>query len=77
MSPDLTPVNFFLWEKIKCLVYERRNPPENREEIVDRVHVVFSFVKLQPAIIRSTVCSMIHRACMYFEEQERQFKNLL
>ena len=34
-SPDLTPMDFFIWEEMKCLVYEI--PIDTPEELVARV----------------------------------------
>lgn len=38
-SPDLTPCDYYLWGRIKSLVYSR--PVENREDLVNRVRVAF------------------------------------
>ena len=34
-SPDLTPMDFFIWGEMKCLLYE--TPIDNPEELVARV----------------------------------------
>ena len=50
-SPDLTPMYFFIWGKMKCLVYE--TPIDTPEELVARVAEA-------AAIIRETIiCTQI------------------
>ncbi|XP_034254123.1 uncharacterized protein LOC117652963 [Thrips palmi] len=41
-SPDLTPLDFFLWGYVKARVYDTR--PENRDELKARIEAVFATV---------------------------------
>lgn len=50
-SPDLTPLDFHLWGRIKELVYSR--PVQTREELLNRVHDAFT--NLSPDELRRSV----------------------
>jgi hypothetical protein len=56
-SPDLTPVDFFLWGHIKNLVYSR--PVHNRDELLNRVEI--SFQGLRDQTRRATTYEMERR----------------
>ncbi|KAJ4447246.1 hypothetical protein ANN_09250 [Periplaneta americana] len=49
LSPDLTPLNFFLWGLMKSLVYEA--PVETAEDLVARVVVAAGEIADTPGVI--------------------------
>lgn len=55
-SPDLTPMDFYLWGRIKSEVY--RTPVTNREELLDRVQRAFE--GLDPNEIRSATTHAVN-----------------
>ena len=66
-SPDLTPMDFFIWGEMKCLVYE--TPIDTPEELVSRVAKA-------AAIIRET--QSFARGCqLCINVNGRNFQQLL
>lgn len=55
-SPDLTPLDFYLWGRVKELVYSR--PVQTREELLNRVH--HAFTNLNPDELRRSVSQGVH-----------------
>ena len=66
-SPDLTPMDFFIWGEMKCLVYE--TPIDTPDELVARVAEA-------AAIIRETQ-SFAHRYQLCINVNGRHFQQLL
>ena len=66
-SPDLTPMDFFIWGKMKCLVYE--TPIDTPEELV-------ALVAEAAAIIRETQ-SFARRYQLCINVKGRHFQQLL
>ena len=66
-SPDLTPMDFFIWGEMKCLVYE--TPTDTPEELVARVAEA-------AAIIRETQ-SFARRYQLCINVNGRHFQQLL
>ena len=66
-SPDLTPMDFFIWGEMKCLVYE--TPIDTPEELVARVAEA-------AAIIRETQ-SFARRYQLWINVNGRHFQQLL
>lgn len=63
-SPDLSPVDFYLWGHIKSLVYSR--PVHNRQELRDRIEL--SFQQLGNEVIRATTGEMERRVFKCLEQ---------
>lgn len=55
-SPDLTPMDFYLWGRIKELVYSR--PVQTRNELLNRVHDAFT--NLSPDELRRAVSQGVY-----------------
>ncbi|XP_054015357.1 uncharacterized protein LOC128896179 [Hylaeus anthracinus] len=63
-SPDLNPLDFFLWGYLKNEVY--RQPVSTPKEVVARIHA--ALVKLQPSILRNVQGAVIRRVTMCLKE---------
>ena len=50
-SPDLTPMDFFIWGEMKCLVYE--TPIDTPEERVARVAEAAAIIRVTQSFARS------------------------
>jgi hypothetical protein len=66
-SPDLTPCDFFLWGYLKDKVFS--TPPQNINELRQKIVREFDALREQPAIIRRVVSDM-HRRTMLCVERE-------
>ena len=64
-SPDLTPLDFFLWGYIKSKVYT--TPPENLDDLEDRIRLHVNFLRQDRETVRRAVLSMISRAELCLE----------
>ena len=59
-SPDLTPLDFFLWSYIKCKVYT--TPPANLDDLEMRIRNEMDILRQDRAMVRRAVNSMTARA---------------
>ena len=59
-SPDLTPLDFFLWGHIQHIVYEP-GPPASLQELRDRITAAFASVR-RTRMVRHAVAAMRTRA---------------
>lgn len=62
-SPDLTPVDFFVWGYLKNIA--STNESRNPEEIVGRLHAVL--IDMDAAMLRRTSQNIITRAAVCIE----------
>ena len=53
-SPDLTPMDFFIWGEMKCLVYE--TPILTPEELVARVAEAAAIIRETQSFARRLMC---------------------
>lgn len=72
-SPDLTPMDFFLWGTIKQYVYRERI--DNREELEGRVIEAFAIVT--PEMLRNAQQSLLQRARLCIQCDGGHFEHLL
>jgi len=72
-SPDLTPLDFFLWSTIKNYVY--REQVHSREELHDKI--VEAFANVTPEMVSNAQRSLLRRARLCIECDGRQFEHLL
>ncbi|KAJ4451896.1 hypothetical protein ANN_03374 [Periplaneta americana] len=72
-SPDLTFLDFFLWECVKSMVYVTR--AATRAHLIDRINAAFDNVKQNPATLDSVGRSLLrlYEACN--EAQGRLFEH--
>lgn len=64
-SPDLTPCDFFLWGYLKDKVFSR--PPENIEELRQRIIEEFNTLRQRPEIIQRAFRDMHRRTILCVE----------
>lgn len=72
-SPDLTPMDYFLWGKLKDILYQM--PRSNREELENAV--LQSFISLTPVELINSTRAIQKRCRVCVAENGRQFENLL
>jgi len=59
-SPDLTPLDFYLWGHVKTLVYESK--VDSRAALCDRIFSVAELIRNHPNNIASATQSLLMRA---------------
>ena len=59
-SPDLTPLDYFLWGHMKSLVYEEKC--NTKEELVNRIFNAVQFIKNKPDELQKVTENIIQRA---------------
>lgn len=74
-SPDLTPMDYFLWGYIKSEVYKIK--PQTREELVQRIRTVAETIKSNSNMIRAATSSLLKRARLCRSENGGHFENLI
>jgi hypothetical protein len=74
-SPDLTPLDYFLWGHIKSLVYE--TPVDTEEDLVARIADACGRVQEMPAIFEHIRDSMVRRCEACIRVNGRNFEQLL
>lgn len=72
-SPDITPLDFFLWGFIKSKVY--KDPPTTVENMKERITA--SFRTVTPQMLYNVRQSILRRARKCIEENGRHFEHLL
>ena len=72
-SPDLTPLDFFLWGTIKEYVY--RTPINNVQELRDRIDEAFATIT--PEMLQRSRENLIRRAQLCIEMNGGHFEHLL
>ncbi|KOC63955.1 hypothetical protein WH47_01270, partial [Habropoda laboriosa] len=71
-SPDLTPLDYFLWSTLKDMVY--REPPTTPENMKERIREACSMLATET--IQSAVSSLINRLHQYINVNGHHFKHL-
>jgi hypothetical protein len=71
-SPDLNPVDFFLWGYVKN-VYNR--PIRNEEDLRNRLQKAFATIT--PEMVRASKLNLLRRAQLCLEMNGGHFENLL
>lgn len=74
-SPDLNPLDYFLWGHLKTLVYE--DPVPNQQELLGRVLAASAQVQDIPGIFHRVRRSMTNRAQLCLEQRGGHFQQLL
>lgn len=72
-SPDLTPLDFFLWGTIKEYVYRER--VNSREELQNRI--VEAFASINEEMVRNAQENLLRRARLCVQCNGGQFEHLL
>lgn len=76
-SPDLTPLDFFLWGRIKALVYDDGNGPTNVNELRNKIISAFQQVKSDTQVLESLRNELRRRAVLCIQQRGRHFESLL
>lgn len=74
-SPDLTPLDFYLWSEIKRLVYTRER--ESREDLRSAIVDAFDKVKSDRDTLRKLKDNLRKRAQLCIERNGQHFEQLL
>lgn len=72
-SPDLTPMDFFLWGTVKSDVY--RTPATTRDDMLVRIQE--SFRNITPAMLRNVRTSFARRVDACLQQDGRHFEHLV
>lgn len=72
-SPDLTPLDFFLWGFLKDKIYQTL--PLNREDLIDRIKT--ATLQISPQILRRVRESFVRRVVLCEEHDGGYFEHLL
>lgn len=73
-SPDLTPLDFYLWGNVKRLCYS--TAVNSREELVDRITRAFDQLKLKPEEVERATSSVRVRCESCLQSGGGHFENL-
>lgn len=73
-SPDMTPLDFFLWGFLKNRVYQNRNPCNNIEELQQRI---MDACNVNRCTLGRVVRSVSRRCIMCLEADGQNFEHLL
>lgn len=74
-SPDLTPLDFYLWGHMKQLVYS--TPIQTREELMQKIIAAGNQIRENRDVLRRTTRSVAVRAVVCLEENGGHFENLI
>lgn len=74
-SPDLTPLDFFLWGRIKSLVYVTQ--PTSVEELREKIEQAFVLVKSDTEVLSKLKYNLRKRAIKCIEQGGGHFETLL
>lgn len=74
-SPDLTPLDFFLWGHVKSIVY--RTPVDTVAELRARIVAAFERVRTTPGIFQRVQESMLQRCRICMEVNGHHFEQLI
>lgn len=74
-SPDLTPLDFFLWGEVKRLVYEQES--ESREQLKEKIITAFDTVKSRTFVLQNVKVNHRRRAELCVQRGGEHFEHLL
>jgi len=75
MSPDLTPLGYYIWGHMKTLVYETN--VDSRSALRDRIFAAAEHINIHPNNIGSATQSLLMRAENYIAAGGGHFEQLL
>jgi hypothetical protein len=73
-SPDITPLDFYLWGDVKRVVYSTQ--PESREELIERITNAFDSIR-QNNTLFDVERSVIHRVNLCLKNEGGHFEQHL
>lgn len=71
-SPDLTPLDYYLWGHMKSLVYS--NKPQTRDELIQNIMAAAASIRDDPDSLQRVTSSIIRRARMCCEAAGGHFE---
>jgi hypothetical protein len=71
-SPDLTPLDYYLWGHMKSLVYS--NKPQTRDELIQNIMAAAASIRDDPDTLQRATSSIIRRARMCCEAAGGHFE---
>ena len=74
-SPDLTPLDYYLWGHMKTLVYKKKS--NTREELLQRIMEACQDIRDKPDVLRESASSILKRAQLCIEQGGNHFENLM
>lgn len=74
-SPDLTPLDYFLWGYIKEIVYQ--HPLQHEEECRRRINEAFATLTQDEEMIRRAVQNLVRRGNLVLERNGRHIEQFL
>lgn len=74
-SPDLTPLDFFLWGAMEALVYA--TPVPTQEDLVARIVIAGETIRTDPGIFARVRASWVERCRKCVEVEGHHFENLI
>ena len=74
-SPDLTPLDYYLWGHMKTLVYKKKS--NTREELLQRIMEACQDIRDKPDVLRESANSILKRAQLCIEQVGNHFENLM
>ena len=74
-SPDLNPIDFYLWGHLKSLVYE--TPVDSEAELLPRIQAACDQVRGTPEVLERVRRSMMHRCQLCIECGGRHMEHIL
>ena len=74
-SPDLTPLDFYLWGHMKWLVYTLSSI--NEEDLVNKIMDDAIAIKNDPGVIQNAMQSILEQARLYIDVGGGHFEKLM
>ena len=74
-SPDLNPLDFFLWGHLKSQVYA--TPIDREEDLLTRIQDAANDIRNTPGVFARVRQSMIRRCNLCMEQRGNHFEHLL
>ena len=75
-SPDLNPLDFFMWGYLRDLMYDN-GPLADEEEVIARLVAASAEIKETPGIVAKVRQSMSQRVALCIQQQGGHFEHLL
>lgn len=75
-TPDLNPLDFFMWGHLRDLMYDN-GPLANEEEVVARLFAASAEIQETPGIVANVRRSMSRRVQLCIQERGGHFEHLL
>ena len=74
-SPDLNPLDYYLWGHVKDLVYA--TPIEHEAELMPRITAAFDSVRNEPEVLERVMENMNKRVILCLYERGQHFEQVL